>query len=280
MKYVITHPGSAHKDDFLACSLIIAEHSVSIHRREPLPADLEDEAICVIDVGEAHDPAQLNFDHHQFSRDTPPICALSLVLQYLNLYEDARKFCPWLETAEWLDARGPRQTAEWLQVDPKVVAQLSSPVDFSLLRYFSQETILDPQHPIWQIMQKIGSDLISYLRTLRKNLNALEGVVESWKVAGMEISFLPRVEHMPPETADALDMYVRETGREITATVSPDKRGHGYGLCRFNDDMRFDFTRIANEPDVHFAHKQGFIAKTSATDPERLKALLAQSVRS
>jgi hypothetical protein len=35
-----------------------------------------------------------------------------------------------------------------------------------------------------------------------------------------------------------------------------------------------DFTRIADEPDVHFAHKRGFVAKTSATDPQRLQVLL------
>ena len=45
-------------------------------------------------------------------------------------------------------------------------------------------------------------------------------------------------------------------------------------MKRFDDDLRLDFTRTSEEPDVHFAHKQGFIAKTTATDPERLKALL------
>jgi hypothetical protein len=35
-----------------------------------------------------------------------------------------------------------------------------------------------------------------------------------------------------------------------------------------------DFTRIATEPDVHFAHARGFVAKTSASDVERLQALV------
>jgi len=36
-----------------------------------------------------------------------------------------------------------------------------------------------------------------------------------------------------------------------------------------------DFTRLENEDDVHFAHARGFVAKTSATDPTRLRELLS-----
>ena len=55
--------------------------------------------------------------------------------------------------------------------------------------------------------------------------------------------------------------------------VYPDARGDGYGLKRNDDNSAIDFTRIEQEEDVHFAHRSGFIAKTSATDPERLQAL-------
>ena len=47
-------------------------------------------------------------------------------------------------------------------------------------------------------------------------------------------------------------------------------------MRRFNDDKRMDFTQLEGEADVHFTHAQGFIAKTSANDPERLKAMLAK----
>ena len=40
---------------------------------------------------------------------------------------------------------------------------------------------------------------------------------------------------------------------------------------------RCHFTRIDGAEDVHFAHARGFVAKTSATDPERLKALLLEA---
>ena len=34
---------------------------------------------------------------------------------------------------------------------------------------------------------------------------------------------------------------------------------------------------IEGEADVHFAHARGFIAKTSATDPDRLRELVAKA---
>ncbi len=76
-----------------------------IVRKEPESAELEDSAVCVVDVGHEHDPAKRNFDHHQFPKDHPPTCSVSLVLQDLGLYEDALQFCDWLEPAEWFDCR-------------------------------------------------------------------------------------------------------------------------------------------------------------------------------
>ena len=38
-----------------------------------------------------------------------------------------------------------------------------------------------------------------------------------------------------------------------------------------------EFTRVEDEPDVHFAHKKGFIAKSSASEIDRLKELLEKA---
>ena len=114
---IITHPGGAHKDDFLACCLIAHLHRAPITRREPSPEDLDDPHTAVIDVGGIHDPALQNFDHHQFPRDHPPVCALTLVLQSLDVYDEALLLCDWLPTAEYLDTRGPNDTATWLGIE-------------------------------------------------------------------------------------------------------------------------------------------------------------------
>ena len=70
--------------------------------------------------------------------------------------------------------------------------------------------------------------------------------------------------------------YVEEQGldEDVVGLVYPDRRGVGYGLSRYKDHPNMDFTQIEGEDDVHFAHKKGFVAKSSATEKERLKKLL------
>ena len=43
---------------------------------------------------------------------------------------------------------------------------------------------------------------------------------------------------------------------------------------RYDDSPVLDFSRLAEQPDVHFTHNRGFIAKTACTDPARLQELL------
>ena len=76
-----------------------------------------------------------------------------------------------------------------------------------------------------------------------------------------------------------LDRYIasRSLADEVVGTVSPDRRSTGYGLSRYRDSARLDFTRLADQPGVHFVHARGFIAKTSATDLTLLKQFLALS---
>ena len=273
---ILTHPGSSHKDELLACALLVAVHGVEVIRREPTPEDLADPATAVIDVGGEHDPAKNNFDHHQFPADHPPLCSVSLVLQHLGLYEDARSFCDWLEPAEWFDTRGPNATAKWLGVERDIVSKLNSPIDVTLLRRFAKSSRLGPGDVIWEMLRYTGQDLLDYLRSLRQRLDAIAAQAEMWTVAGQTVLFLPRTEPMPDEPSAGLGRYLESIGKdkEVTATVYPDRRGSGYGLSRHNDAPAFDFTRIATEPDVHFAHARGFVAKTSAAERQRLVELL------
>ena len=127
--------------------------------RPPTPADLADPATAVVDVGGRHEPALGNFDHHQLPKDVPPTCSLSLVLQHLGLYDDARQFCDWLEPAEWFDCRGLITTAKWLGATPATFSRLTSPVDITLLRRFALATRLEPDQPLWEVMRMVGEDL-------------------------------------------------------------------------------------------------------------------------
>jgi hypothetical protein len=277
---ILTHPGGAHKDDFLACSLLVALHGVPVVRREPEPGDLDDPAVLVVDVGGEHDPERGNFDHHQFPRDHDPVCALSLVLQHLGLYEDARLFCDWLEPAEWFDTRGAIGTAKWLGVERGIMDKLNSPLDITLLRRFAQVQRLEPGDVLHEAMRWVGQDLLDYLGTLRERLAFLGEHGKIWNLeAGADsfrVLFVPRTEPLPDEPSMGLGRYLEAVGQaeSVAGLVYPDRRGSGYGLSRHNDHPRLEFTRIDGEDDVHFTHARGFVAKTTATDPERLRNLL------
>ncbi|MBL6763871.1 MAG: MYG1 family protein [Verrucomicrobiae bacterium] len=280
MKYILTHPGGAHKDDFLACSLLVARHPVAIVRRDPVESELEDDEIAVIDIGGRHEPAKLNFDHHQFPRDHEPTCSLSLVLQSFGIYEDARSFCDWLEPAEWFDARGPGDTAKWLGVERRVINQLVSPMDVTLLRRFALEVEHKPGDLIWEMMRLIGEDLLAFIQSLRDRLDFIGKHSERWTVEGphgcFEALFLNRTEPLPLEPSMGIERYVESIGldSEMVALVYPDRRGEGYGLSRYRDHQGVNFSRINSEADVHFAHARGFVAKSSATEIDRLRELL------
>jgi hypothetical protein len=301
---ILTHPGSAHKDEFLACCVLLATTPCPILRREPTDADLADPAIAVVDVGHRHEPALNNFDHHQLPTDAAPTCALSLVLQHLGLYTDARAFCDWLEPAEWFDCRGPNVTAKWLGVERDIVSKMQSPIDGTLLRRFAAAKQLSPGDPLWQIMHFVGTDLLDYVRNLRARLTFIGQHAQVWtldaplgdaqqsdaapQVSGFRsqvscvgplVVFLPRTDPLPEDPSAGLDRYVQEQGLDdrVVAVIAPDRRSSGYGLSRHRDHPRLDFTRIKAEPDVHFTHQRGFVAKSSATEPQRLRQLLQLS---
>ena len=280
---ILTHPGGSHKDEFLACCLMLAGHAVPVVRREPTAEDLANPTVAVLDVGGEHAPARGNFDHHQFPKDHPPLCALSLVLQDLGVYEDARAFCDWLEPAEWLDTRGAMETSRWLGIGRDTLAKLNSPLDVTLLRRFAAVSRLEPGEPLWEVMRWIGADLLTYLKSLRARLDFIAAVGEFWEIPSPDgpfhVLFMPRTEPMPDEPSSGLGRFIEAhpDGRKIVGLIYPDRRGQGFGLSRHNDHPRLDFTRIEHCEDVHFAHARGFVAKTSATDPARLRALMGLS---
>jgi len=284
MRQIITHPGSAHKDDFLACSVLIAQHPVAIERREPTNDELADSEIAVVDIGQQHQPELANFDHHQFPRDHVPTCSLSLVLQHLNLYADAQRFCEWLEPAEWFDCRGAMDTARYLGVERDIINKLNSPIDVSLLRAFARESQIHPDSPLWQMMQLIGSNLVEYITSMQEQLNFLREHVQTWPMEHQgkihKVLFIEKTEALPENPRSGISFYIDEKDwrEQVIGMAYPDSRGDGYGLSRFEDHPALDFTLVIDEPDVHFAHARGFLAKTSSIEPQRLQALIQQAL--
>ena len=280
IKTIITHPGGAHKDDFLACSVLLSKHPVSIFRRDPTEQELEDPEVAVVDIGHQHDPELNNFDHHQLPRDHEPTCALSLVLQKLEIYEDTKEFCSWLETTEWFDCRGPHDTAEWLGVDREAMAKLNSPLDVTMFQAFAKQKEHHPGEPVWEVMKMMGTDLVQYVTGLRGRINQVAKIEEFWDLGQGEdmikVAFVPRTEPEVEEASGGLAWRIKELGleEEVVAMVYPDSRGGGYGMRRYDDNLALDFSQLSEQPDVHFTHNRGFIAKTSTTEVSRLKELV------
>ena len=280
IRSIVTHPGGAHKDEFLACSVLLAEHPVPIERLDPTPQELADKEMAVVDVGHHHDPSLNNFDHHQFARDAEPSCSLSLVLERMGLYEDARTFCPWLEVAEWFDCRGAKDTSEWLGIDRETVGKLNSPLDITILQAFAKSAQHLPGEPIWELMKMIGEELLQYIRNLRTRIEEVARVAEVWELHHSEdsfkVMFVPRDQNQIEEVSGAIGWHIKELGLEedMVAMIYPDSRGEGYGMKRFNDRPEMDFSKIANEERVRFAHARGFIAKVEPVEIGELKQLL------
>ena len=206
---------------------------------------------------------------------------MSLVLGDLGLYDDALLFCPWLEPAEWFDSRGPKKTAAFLEVPRKAISQLHSPIDGTLLRSFARSSEHQAGEPVYEFMRMVGQDLLDYLRVVRERIAFVAEHAERWSIPVgedvIEAVFLPRTDPPAEEPSNAVAAYIRSEGlvSTITAIVYPDRRGAGYGIGRYEDHPKLDFSQVEGEADVHFAHKSGFMCKTSATEPDRLRELTA-----
>ena len=133
-------------------------------------------------------------------------------------------------------------------------------------------------------MRLVGRDLLDYLGDVRAGIERVRAVAQRWQVEAegevVETVFVPRASDSLEDPSGSAARFVRAEGLEhvVGATVYPDRRGEGYGIQRYEDDPRLDFSRVEGEPDVRFAHKSGFVCKTEATDPERLQQLIRGAV--
>ena len=96
----------------------------------------------------------------------------------------------------------------------------------------------------------------------------------------LKVLYMPRTEPLPAEPSMGIERFIESKSDQmnVIGMVYPDRRGNGYGLSRYKDDARLEFTRLTSCEDVHFTHKRGFVAKTSAKDPQRLKELIRSAL--
>ena len=165
---IITHPGSAHFDEVTAISLILAVHDDTefrIERREPLPTELDDPDVWVVDIGDKHEPEKHNFDHHQ-SLKYP--AAFILVAEYLGLAE-TMSVMPWWYFKDEVDRFGPVKSSVKYHAGDDLVNR--SPVESWLVDKFAS----DSQTSL-PLLKDFGAHIVREARTLKSQ-------IDFWKTA-------------------------------------------------------------------------------------------------
>lgn len=278
VQVIVTHPGGAHRDEFLATciALSLAPHA-HVFRQDATDAALNMPSNLVIDVGQRHEPHLMNFDHHQFSREAPPTSALTLVLQHLGILDAARKSLLWMEFTEILDSKGPVVTAKWLGTSVDKFMTTVSPVENWVLRRFGEYKEVPRGDILHGLMVSIGHDILAYLTKFAERYEKLGKftVLRNIEVAGekllvIDASFLTKAE----SPTLALEAWIKDTYPHAAATITEDDRGDGKTVFRRNDHPMIDFSRLEGQPGVVFAHKNGFVAKL-AYDMDPMAAIRA-----
>ena len=260
---IITHPGSAHFDDLTAVSLILAAFPNTefvIERREPAQAELDNPDIWVVDVGDRFEPEKRNFDHHQ-SLDCP--AGFVLVADFLGL-SDKLSVLPWWYFKDSVDRFGPVKSSLIFHAGDDLINR--NPVEEWLVDRFAA----DAQGSL-PLLRSFGTNIIEYAAKLKKQ-------VDFWKSARRLV--IAGVAAVIGETRQSMGIeeFRRLDNNPPDIVISLDRRSEGWRLYRY-DGAPVDFSLLANCPEIEFAHKSGFMAKTRERLPiEILTDLISKAV--
>jgi len=260
---IITHPGSAHFDEVTAISLILAVNAdmeFRIERREPLPAELDNPDVWVLDTGNRHEPEKHNFDHHQ-SLDCP--ASFVLVAEYLGLGE-TMSVMPWWNFKDEVDRFGPVRSSVKYHAGDDLVNR--NPVESWLVNSFASE----PETCL-PMLKAFGIHLIGEARLLKSQ-------IDFWKMCPRLV--IAGVQAIIGETRESagLEEFRRMADNKPDIVISLDRRDEGWRLFRY-DGAPVDFSLISDRPEISFVHKSGFMAKTKERlSIEELITLVSKAV--
>ena len=257
VRKIVVHGGLAHMDDIMSCAMAYAfgvPHDAPIERRNPQPGELDDLATLVLDIGGVHDPARLDFDHHQRARTDEPKCAFRLFGEWLGVDDEMRQICPWYTAWNDVDVLGPFQTAKRLGVSSDAIAGLiCNPLGDWIIRRFADDPTL---------RRKLTITLANELDLTRRCWRGMGSKVVAREIAGLPVADFTNC--LSEEISRCSEAWVAQ--HRPACLISRDSRGEGYSLLRCRDDPRLDFSRCAGKPYTLFAHPGGFILKTHSRD--------------
>lgn len=264
---ITTHPGAAHRDEFLACALLSSYYwgEVEIVRRMPTESELDDPGVIVVDVGGKYDPDLNNFDHHQES-ELP--CALHLVSEHLGINMDWAK---WYEPTSVRDCGGMPAIEKAYGVDIHTQLMLGSPIEKSILMLFSE--MEEVAGSMLSIMIKIGDGLLhssECYSTAERGVADL--LLDDSRTAGGWIDLRGIDPKIMGHVTGIINEKVDKGEIEALGTISTSPRNADqFNIYRY-ENSGIDLNCLSKEPGVVFVHNSGFLlsADSGVTSPEKL----------
>ena len=281
MAIIITHPGSAHLDDFLSCCLVMNKSGniKKIKRSEPNKAEIKDPTIWKLDVGEKFDPEIKCFDHHQDDIDED--CTLSLLLKYWGSWSIANKVHNWLKIVVINDTIGPEEVTKQLEISYKAMGALDSFVERTILDLFKKEKEINKGSFLFSLMEIIGQNFFALIDEYVTVFGEVKGKLVYKTIKGVQSIFCYKgLNHSSTLTRIIRDR-MKEKWPDLKGGIAvyPNKRVKDtIAIMRYHNDKRVDFSRISNYDKVVYSHPKGFFISVEQMTEDQLEQYIKDAI--
>lgn len=222
---------------------VYADTEFCVEWRVPTKAELDNPEVWVVDIGYRYEPEKHNFDHHQ-SLNCP--ASFVLVAEYLEIL-DIMSIMPWWNFKDEVDRFGPVKSSVKYHAGDDLVNR--NPIESWLTARFAS----GPEACL-ALLKSFGIQLIDEARSLKNQ-------IDFWKSSTRLV--IAGVPAMIGETRESvgLEEFRRLDKNPPDIVISLDRMGNGWRLFRY-DGTPVNFSLISDRPEIAFAHKSGFMAKT------------------
>jgi hypothetical protein len=278
MKYIVTHGGRAHRDDFFAVGLAVHIFGeLPVFRRNPTEAELDDPEVLVIDTGGQYDPCLSDFDHHQIPSKVME-CAFSLMSRFYSAdgtsktFHDLWKDAPWYRGIILQDCLGPNGMAKELGLGEHMPEECVSGIETHCLQEFATTDSGDRILGKWvTFARELVEAKIRISVHFHEEMEKVRINHEIRDAHGTKVFWAPTC------SVFAVSPFIRRERLEVGLSVTEDPKNHG--LCLYQHDYAIDLAILAGQEDVLFAHNRGFMATVKAgTTWDRIKELIRLAI--
>ena len=171
---------------------------------------------------------------------------------------------PWWDFKDSVDRIGPVKSSQIYHAGDDLVNR--NPVEDWLTNRFVSE----PQSSL-PLLKSFGAHIIENARSLKKQ-------IDFWKASRRFVVEGVNVAIGETRESFGLEEFRRLEDDPPDIIISLDRRSEGWRLYRY-DGTPVDFSLISNCPEVEFAHKSGFLAKTKERLPiDELITLVSKAI--